>query len=116
MIGQRRTAFQDFELKGASVPAGTDLYLSVLSSHRDPVVYADAERFDIERTVARPTVMFGGGMTACMGSGLARIEMQEFFRIVAERFPRIRRLEEPNFTYEGRTVCVPGEEWVSLVG
>jgi cytochrome P450 len=116
VIGQRRTALEDFEMYGADVPKGTEFYLSVLAAHRDPAAFADADTFDITRTTDRPSLMFGGGMTACMGSGLARVEMQEFMLAVVERFPDIQRLAASEFSYEGRTVCVPHDCKVSLVG
>src|SRR5690606_20381563 len=116
VIGQRRSAFHDFDVEDMHVPNGTDFYLSVLSAHRDDAAYRDPDVFDIRRKLDRPTVMFGGGLTACMGSGLARLEMQEFFRVLLTRFPNIRRLRPWSFEYVGRTVCVPDEMWVSLEG
>lgn len=114
VIGQRRTALEDFELYGADVPEGTEFYLSVLSAHRDPAAFGQPDTFDITREVTNPSLMFGGGMTACMGSGLARVEMQEFLRIIIESAPNIRRLAESEFSYEGRTVCVPHACHVAL--
>ncbi|MDT0200469.1 cytochrome P450 [Nocardioides sp. AE5] len=116
VIGQRRTAYSPFEFADVHVPEGSDFYLSVLSAHRDPEAFENPDVFDIHRTMTRPTVMFGGGMTACMGSGLARLEMQEFFGVLMDRYPNVALTRPWSYEFVGRTVCVPGEMWVNLDG
>src|SRR5438034_486570 len=56
------------------------------AANRDPNVFADPERFDISRQ-PNPHVAFGNGVHHCLGATLARVEGQEVFKALAERFP-----------------------------
>jgi cytochrome P450 len=46
-----------------------------------------------------PHVSFGAGIHYCLGASLARIEGQEVFRAMAERFPGLR-LETDELSYQ----------------
>ncbi|MGY0065012.1 cytochrome P450 [Streptomyces sp. LZ34] len=73
---QRFTRFltDDHEVGGAVLPAGSRVMLLYGSANRDDRKYPAAERFDVQR---RPSdhLAFGRGEHACLGMGLARIEM-----------------------------------------
>jgi len=58
----------------------------ISSANRDPNVFADPEKFDISRQ-PNPHVAFGNGVHHCLGATLARVEGQEVFKALAERFP-----------------------------
>jgi hypothetical protein len=49
--GLLRIAKEDAELAGTSIPAGTSMFVSFASANRDATRFADAERFDIHRTI-----------------------------------------------------------------
>lgn len=61
---------------GARVAPGGVFYLSILAANRDPEVFPDPDRFDIGRRGAR-SFSFGWGPHHCLGSALARAEIQE---------------------------------------
>ncbi len=50
-------------------------------------MFPDPDRFDIGRQ-PNPHVAFGSGIHYCLGATLARVEGQEVFRGLVERFPR----------------------------
>jgi len=92
----RRTATEDLELGGQSVAAGEKLCMFYLAANRDPAVFDDPHRFDIQRD-PNPHVGFGGpGPHFCMGAHLARREVTVMFRELFERLPDIHASGEPD--------------------
>jgi cytochrome P450 len=80
-----RVATEAFAFKGLRIAAGTLLSLFVVSANTDPRVFGPAG-FDIGRE--RPAQLtFGGGLHACLGAPLARLEMAEALPILAARLP-----------------------------
>ena len=69
-----RFAVRDFELRGKTIRKGQMLMLSFGGANRDPAVFADPDRLDIERD-ARDLLVFGNGPHYCLGANLARQEM-----------------------------------------
>jgi cytochrome P450 len=68
-----RTTTRDVELHGKTIPAGKKVALIFTSGNRDERHYVEAEAFDIHRK-ARDHLGFGGGLHACLGAALARLE------------------------------------------
>jgi cytochrome P450 len=83
-----RRSTEPVELWGHAFPAGSEFYLSTAAGNRDPEVFADPDRFDIIRTNNRHTA-FGMGAFYCLGAALARMESDECFRILLDRFPDV---------------------------
>lgn len=81
-----RTVAEDFTVHGETVPAGQRLLLLIGSANRDPAVFADPDRYDLDRDSA-DLISFGAGRHYCLGANLARLEAQvaltEFARRVA---------------------------------
>ncbi|MEU5974854.1 cytochrome P450 [Streptomyces sp. NPDC047315] len=77
----RRTSV-DTTLAGHPVPAGASILFSPYALHRDPDVFADADRFDPDRWLPEnaaklprnATITFGGGTRKCLGDVLANHE------------------------------------------
>ena len=57
------------------------------AANRDPDVYPEPNRFDITRESPVEHLAFSGGIHYCLGSPLARLELTQAFRALAERFP-----------------------------
>jgi cytochrome P450 len=75
----------------------------ISSANRDPAKFSNPDRFDITRW-PNQHVAFGSGVHHCLGATLARVEGQEAFKALAERFPRLEvenvRLEyQPSITF-----------------
>ncbi len=66
-----REATRDTELAGMSVPRGARLGVVVGAANRDPAVFADPERYDVDRP-KKPHLAFGGGQHYCAGTWVAR--------------------------------------------
>jgi cytochrome P450 len=84
-----RTVTQDFSIHGQTVPAGDRLVLVVGAANHDPAVFADPERYDLDRDTSA-LISFGSGRHYCLGANLARLEA----RVALTEFTRrVRRFE-----------------------
>lgn len=86
----RRCGTSDVEIGGVTIPAGTEVVCWIASANRDQTRWGPtADEFDITRDDARQSVAFGKGAHACIGSWLARMELQVVLGSLAQRFPNI---------------------------
>lgn len=89
-----RRPFEDIELDGDLIAAGSFLLISPLLTHRDPRFYAEPQEFRPERwapeaRAKRPRfayLPFGGGPHTCIGMHLARIELSLVIGTLARRW------------------------------
>lgn len=72
--GLLRYAGRDFELRGARIRRGQMLLLSFGAANRDPEVFPDPDRLDLDRDT-RESLVFGHGAHYCLGANLAKQEM-----------------------------------------
>ncbi len=84
--GLPRYAVRDFELRGKQIKKGQMLMLSFSGAHRDPAVFPEPDRFDIERDNSELTI-FGRGPHYCIGVHLARAEMGFMLDAVLDLLP-----------------------------
>ncbi len=82
-----RTATQDTEVRGQTIRAGESVCLFYPSANRDEDVFDEPFRFDIGRN-PNPHLGFGIGEHFCLGSNLARLELEVIFRQLARRLER----------------------------
>ena len=80
-----RIALQDVELRGKWIRKHDRLRYVISSANRDPLEFTDPDTFDIQRR-RNPHIAFGAGAHYCVGSTLGRLEGQEAFLALAERF------------------------------
>jgi hypothetical protein len=71
------------------VVEGDTLTLSLAAANRDPAVFERPEQFDIRRT-ENPHLAFGGGIHACLGAPLARLEARIGMSHFLAAFPNVR--------------------------
>lgn len=90
MCSTVRCALEDVALGEYTFPAGTFIIVNTYAANRDPAVYAEPTRFDITRDDPPPILTFGGGTHYCLGANLARRELAEALKILAERMPNPR--------------------------
>ena len=89
----QRLASQDIEVRGKVMEKNDRIRWFISSANRDPNVFADPDKFDISRQ-PNPHVAFGNGVHHCLGATLARVEGQEVFKALAERFPGLQLKSE----------------------
>jgi cytochrome P450 len=89
----QRLASQDIEMRDKVMEKNDRIRWFISSANRDPNVFTEPERFDITRQ-PNPHVAFGNGVHHCLGATLARVEGQEVFKALAERFPRMQLATE----------------------
>lgn len=94
----QRIAAEDVELRNKLIRRNDRIRWGIAAANRDPASFPDPDRFDISRD-PNPHVGFGAGIHHCLGATLARIEGQEVFRALAERFPEFH-LETEELEYQ----------------
>jgi cytochrome P450 len=94
-----RWAKEDIELCGKLIPRGAMVIGVESAANRDPAYFDNPEQFDIRRE-KNPHLSFGGGVHVCPGQFVARVEAQELFAAIAERFPTIELVAEPEWLPE----------------
>jgi cytochrome P450 len=94
----QRLAVQDVEMRGKVVRKDDRIRWFISSANRDPEVFANPETFDISRD-PNPHVAFGSGVHHCLGATIARLEGQEVFKALAERFPSLH-VDSAELTYQ----------------
>jgi cytochrome P450 len=77
-----RTAVTDISLGEAQIRAGDRVVVWIPSVNRDETVFADAERFVVDRG-SNPHLSFGGGPHYCVGGVLARLELRSLLTVMA---------------------------------
>lgn len=85
-----RTATCDVEMHGIKISKGAIVAPLLGSANRDERVYADPDRFDIERK-PRAHFGFGFGKHFCLGSSLARLEARSALEVLLPELPHLVR-------------------------
>lgn len=91
-----RHAYEDIDIMGTTLPAGSELQLLLAAANRDPAAYDQPGRFLPNRPV-KPNTSFGGGLHFCVGAPLARLELQLALPILFDRLPRLRIAAPPRY-------------------
>ncbi len=90
-----RTALEDVELAGVTVRAGEAAIVSLGAANRDPAVFDEPDRLDLERADLHH-LAFGAGIHYCLGAALARLEGQLAIPRLVRRFPNLSvTVDEP---------------------
>ena len=75
---------------GAEIGDGELVRISLAAANRDPAVFADPDRFDLDRGGARRHLAFAQGPHVCVGVHLARLEARTALALLLERLPGLR--------------------------
>ncbi|GAA4624501.1 cytochrome P450 [Actinoallomurus vinaceus] len=82
-----RTTTAEVELHGTTLPAQSRVLLLIGSANRDPRVFPDPDRFDLDRDTGS-SLAFGSGRHHCLGANLGRLEtriaLEEIVKVVAD--------------------------------
>jgi cytochrome P450 len=85
-----RVSLDDVEVAGTPITRGELVVVYLAAANRDPAVFIDPHRFDIQRPNAGKHLAFSGGRHFCLGAALARAEGEVGLRAFFERFPDVR--------------------------
>lgn len=88
-----RHASKEIPINDFVFPAGSWIWISTRAGGRDETKFNDPDAFGLDRPATR-ALMFGSSHYGCLGATLARLEISETIKIIAERFPNIRLLDE----------------------
>ena len=108
-----RIVGEDFEWHGQPLRAGQRVFLSPLSANRDPSVFEDPTRFDIQRPNANRHIAFGTGVHLCLGMSLARLELRIFFAEMLDTLPMLRLVDPDSRWVPSIVSRVQRELWVT---
>jgi cytochrome P450 len=98
VVSIQRIAAQDVEMRGKVMRKNDRIRWFISSANRDPDAFEGPTNFDISRH-PNPHVAFGSGVHHCLGATLARLEGQEVFKALAERFPDLQ-IETNDLEYQ----------------
>ena len=85
-----RVARRDIDVAGTTIRRGEMVVLYLAGANRDPAVFEDPHRFDIERPNANKHLSFSSGRHFCLGAALARAEGEVGLRSFFDRYPDAR--------------------------
>ena len=84
----QRLASEDVEMRGKQIKKDERIRWFMSSANRDPNKFENPDTMDIARW-PNPHVAFGSGVHHCLGATIARVEGQEVFSALAERYPNL---------------------------
>lgn len=90
ITGFTRYLTEDYDVDGVTMPAGSWVMVLYGSANRDEREWPDPDRFDVRREGAARQIGWGFGEHACVGMGLARLEMKA---VLTSLLSRVRRFE-----------------------
>ena len=82
----RLSCAQPVTFRGVEIPPDSWVMFGVAGANRDPAVFDDPDRFDLDRE-RKDGLTFGRGIKSCPGMHLARRNMQVGLRVLLERLP-----------------------------
>jgi cytochrome P450 len=107
-----RYATADVSLAGAEIRRGDLVRVSLRHANRDPAVFADPERFDVQRPELRLQLAFAQGPHVCLGMHLARLETATALDRLLDRLPGVALDATRPAVIGGAVFHKPPELWV----
>ncbi|MET9452809.1 cytochrome P450 [Streptomyces cinerochromogenes] len=89
-----RSAVEDIDIAGTTIPKGAPIFLAYGSANRDPQRFTDPDELDLERR-DNQHLGFSQGIHFCFGAPLARLEVQVAVSEFVRRVQNPRLVEDP---------------------
>jgi cytochrome P450 len=89
VIYMRRTATRPCAVAGTPIAEGDKVVMYYGSANRDERAFAEPDRFDVGRTPNDHIAFGGGGPHFCLGSHIARVEIEAMLRELLTRMPDV---------------------------
>jgi hypothetical protein len=109
-----RICSHDIALGGVDIKKGDWTLFGIAAANSDPTIFDDPRRFDPTRT--QRNLVFGHGVHSCLGSHLARRELETAIQLIFERFPRMTLAPNRPVEIIGGVLRGPKELWVRPYG
>ena len=90
VMHMRRTTTCETEVGGQLMGPGEKLVMWYGAANRDPDIFLNPDKFDIERVNADKHLAFGIGRHTCIGKPVALMQLEESYKQILARFPDIR--------------------------
>jgi cytochrome P450 len=84
-----RRVGKDMEFEGVAMKEGERVLLYLPAADLDPKQFAHSDQYDLKRE-EKVHIAFGGGPHRCLGSHLARVELQIVYEQMLSRLPTFR--------------------------
>jgi cytochrome P450 len=94
------------QFAGVDIPGGSEVLFGITSGNRDAAVFPEPDRFDPGRD-AKQFLSFGYGLHFCLGSHLARREMEVSLGVLLERLDALRLAEPESVAISGTVLRGP---------
>jgi cytochrome P450 len=85
-----RISKRDTEVDGTAIPAGSVIWLPLMSGNYDRAAFSSPESIALDRPNVRQHLTFGQGIHICLGMHLARMEMTIGIRETLRRMTNLR--------------------------
>src|ERR1700761_759217 len=99
VIHMRRTATEDFELRGQQIKAGDKVVIWYISGNRDEEQIENSDQFIIDRARPREHMSFGFGIHRCLGNRLAEMQLKILWEEILRKDLKIDVLDKPVYAY-----------------
>ncbi|MCB9009196.1 MAG: cytochrome P450 [Ardenticatenaceae bacterium] len=111
-----RTALEDTEIGGYTIPKGSTIFISPFVMHHLPQYFDEPEAFKPERFTAEfekslpkyAYMPFGGGTRVCIGNAFAMMEAQLILAAIAQRF-RLELAQDHPVQYKAQITLTPAD-------
>lgn len=105
-----RMCSQTVELGGVEIKGGEWTLFGITAANSDPAIFPQPRQFDPNRT--HKNLAFGNGVHFCLGSNLARRELETAIKLIFQRFPNMQLAPNKSVQVVGAVLRGPKELWV----
>ena len=104
VIYMRRTTREETQIGNQKIGPHEKVVMYYGAANRDPEIFDNPNKFDIERENAKKHLAFGYGRHLCLGKHMANMQLSEVYKQILTRFPDMHQSDEwkvvpNNFTH-----------------
>jgi len=90
LVSMYRIARKDFELDGQPIKAGDIVNGWISTANRDPEIFPDPDKLELERTNSSQALSFGYGIHHCIGATLAKTQARIALEVLLRQYRNFR--------------------------
>ncbi len=94
-----RAVKEDVQVGDVTLPAKGVVMMMIGAANRDPAIYPEPEKVNVDREHLTRQLAFGSGIHACIGSALARAQGEVGISALITQFPEARLAGEVEFAH-----------------